>query len=70
METKDNPVGRKVADPTESATPADDRKRSFPDLERDLEPAWSRAKGPTSTTQPWHDAKEAAKEAWARVRRP
>lgn len=54
----------------ESATRPDYRNKSFREVERDLEFGWPKAKGSASTTQPWHDAKEATKDAWDRVRRP
>ena len=42
-------------------------KRSYSEVERDLERGWEKAKG--ESRQTWHEAKDATRDAWHRVER-
>jgi hypothetical protein len=66
METKDKPVAREAVDP---AGEAEYRRKNFKSRPYDRTGRDHSGHEP-STTQPWHDAEEATKDAWDRVRRP
>ena len=51
----------------ESAARSEFRGRPFEDAEPDLEIGWERAKG--SSREKWYEIRDAARDAWDRIRR-